>query len=121
MYASSVDSVYLSVGQVYAVPGDFGATGGEKLGRRHPVAREEAVHVRSWGIAGCACINDRDAPPGPAKHKGCTKSGGAAPDHGHVVCLCVHSGSPPRQAPRKMLTCQRLARLLCRSTNPEKR
>src|SRR3954469_9361147 len=62
----------------------------EQLGRRHPVAREETVHVRCRRVSRRAAIDDYDATPRAAENERGTEPGSAAPDDRNVVLRSVH-------------------------------
>ena len=86
------------VDELDAVAADLGPPGGEQLGGRHPVARQEALHVRGGRVARRAGVDDGDPAPRPAEHERRAQPGGAAADHHHVVGLGFHALDGARSA-----------------------
>jgi hypothetical protein len=70
-----------------AVALDLGARGGEQLRRRHPVAREEPLHVRGGGVAGRARVDDEHSTACTAQDERGAQAGGAAADDRYVIEL----------------------------------
>jgi hypothetical protein len=73
------------VEDLHAVAPYLVARGRDQLGRRHAVAREEAVHVLGGRISRRSGVDHDDPAPGPAEHKGGAEPGGPATDDGDVV------------------------------------
>ena len=94
------------VDELHAVALHFRATGGHELGRRHPVAREEALHVRRGSIARRARIDHDDAAPRPAEHERRAQPGRAPADDRHVESAWVHGLDVARERRRAQLCCR---------------
>ena len=88
-----LDPDHLILDQLHAVAGHLGPSRGEKLGRRHPVAGREPLHVSGGGVAWCAGIDHRHPPAGPSEHERGAQAGGSAADHHHVIRLSLHGDS----------------------------
>ena len=56
-----------------------------EVGRRHPVAGQEPLHVRRGGVAWRSGVDHGDPAPRPAQHESRAQAGGPAADHHHVI------------------------------------
>ena len=65
----------------------------EQLGRRHPVAGEEPLHVRGGSVPRRSGVDDDDPAPRAAEHERGAQAGGAASDDRDVIGLGVHGSS----------------------------
>ncbi len=91
----------LVLDEIDVVAPELGSASSEELGGRHPVTREEAVHVHGGCVAWRPGIDDDDTPPRASEHKRCAQTRGTAAHHRHVVAvgLHVHGRMPaPRNA-----------------------
>ena len=79
-----------SVDELDAVARHLGPRGAQQVGRGHPVARQEALHVGGGRVARRAGVDDHDAPPRAAEHERRAQAGGAAADDRHVLGVVVH-------------------------------
>ena len=95
----AIDLHDLVLDEVDVVAAELAPPAGEELGGRHPVAREEAVHVRGRRVARRPGVDHDDTPPGAAEHKRCAQTGGTAADHRHVVALGLHVHDPTPAPP----------------------
>ena len=66
--------------QLDAVAADLGASRGQQVGRRHPVAGQEPLHVRCRCVAGRSGVDHRDPAPGAAEDERGTQAGRPAAD-----------------------------------------
>ncbi len=92
-----------AVDDLDAVGGDLVPTGGQQLRGRHPVAGQEAVHVRRGRVAGSAGVDDGDPAPGTAQHQCCAQACSSATDDHYVVVPWCPCGSPPRTSVPRLL------------------
>jgi hypothetical protein len=67
---SGDDAQHLISDQFDAVAGDLSPCLGQEVGRRHPVAGQEPLHVRGGGVSRSTGVDQRDPPPGPTKDEG---------------------------------------------------
>ena len=81
---------HLVLDQVDPVAAHFCPAGFEEGGGAHPVAGQEALHVRRGGVSRRAGVDDRDAAPRTAENERGTEAGCPAPDHHDVVCVGFH-------------------------------
>jgi hypothetical protein len=83
--------------QLHAVAGDLGTCRGQEVGRRHPVPRQETLHVGGGSVARRSRIDHGDPPARPAQHESRARAGRSATDHHDVIVLiflmlvCIHS------------------------------
>ena len=75
----------LTVDDLHAVAGDLGASDGQQFGRWHPVAGQEAVHVRGGCVAGRAGVDHGDPAAGPAQDQCGAQAGCSATDDHDVI------------------------------------
>ena len=76
---------------LHAVAPDLGPRGAERLGRGHPVAGQEPLHVRGGGVPRRSRVDDHDPAPRPAEHERRAQPGGPASDDRHVIDLTFHA------------------------------
>ena len=81
---------HLILDQLHAVAGHLGPSRGQQVGRRHPVAGQEPLHVRRGSVARRAGIDHGDPAPRPAQHERRTQAGRTAADHHHVIGVRFH-------------------------------
>ena len=72
---------------LHAVAPDLGSRGPEQVGRGHPVARQEALHVRGGSVARRAGVDHDDPAPRPAEHERGAQTGRPASDDRNVIGL----------------------------------
>ncbi len=93
----NLDPHHLILEQLHAVAAHLGPSRGQQVGRRHPVAGQEPLHVSRGSVAGRSGIDHGDPAPGSAQYEGRTQAGRSAADHHHVMNLSLHSDHlPPR-------------------------
>ena len=76
----AVDVDDLVLDELDAVAAHLARAGRQEVGGRHPVAREEALHVRRRGVSRRAGVDDGDPAPRPAEHERRAQAGRAAAD-----------------------------------------
>ena len=83
-----------------AVAPDFFSRQGEKVGRWHPVPREETLHVCGRSVPRRSGVDDNDAAPRAAENEGGAQTGRTTADHGDVMSCCIHGLDGAREARR---------------------
>ena len=61
------------------------------------------MHVRGRRVARSAAVDDGDPPPGAAQDQRGAQTGGAAPNHNHVIPCVIH-GPDAAEVGRKAAT-----------------
>jgi hypothetical protein len=87
---AGLDPQYLILENVDAVAGRLGPARGQELGRGHPVAGQEPLHVGGGRVPRRSSIDHGDPAAGPAQHQSPAQAGCSAADHHHVVGLRLH-------------------------------
>ena len=77
----------LVVDDLDAVAADLVSRRREEVGGWHPVAGEEALHVRGGSVPRRSGVDDDDAAPGAAEHERGAQAGRTAADDGDVIGL----------------------------------
>lgn len=78
--------------QFDAVTGRLCPPGGQEVRGRHPVARQETLHMRRWRIARLAGVDHGDPAPGPAQYQRGAQTSRSATDHNYVISRRFRSG-----------------------------
>src|SRR6185437_4108150 len=73
-----------------AVRGNLVAPYSKEIRGRHPVAREETLHMRRGCVTRLASVHDDDPPPRAANDQCGAQTCRAASDHHHVVRFRLH-------------------------------
>jgi hypothetical protein len=82
---AGLDPHDLILDQLHAVAANLDAARDQQLGRRHPIAGQEPMHVGRWGIARRSCIDDSDSAPRPAQDESRAQAGRSTAHHHDVV------------------------------------
>ncbi len=88
----SLNRYDLPIEQLNAIAGHLSASDGQKLHRRHPITRQESLHVCSGGVAWGAGVDHDDLPTRTTQYERGTQAGRSAADDRNVVDPSVHRG-----------------------------